>query len=396
MHDRKTLSALYSIKKIIISLESYSFICSIFLFIMEEITREVNIVVSKCNITWYLEKMIELLCFSPKEDQFQSYLIYPIIEEVINKKKESINIELIDCHNFAQDNTKTHTRYKYSVLSKAIPDLLIARNFFYNNRDEKIYNSMQSIASVEVKVPNSVEMLNKYVNSKGDKSKKEYNDQLYIQILASLVKNNKVILTNARKWEFFDNSLINDEKLALNVEIKTLNEDIKRYVEIIEICGFDSYTDYKNPKTKELKKDVIESKKKLLIEVISKISNNTTEEESKFQVELKELLKKARDITTKDDFNKIINDADKQYIQKIKKYIKLSHIKTIDIIKKGEPEKKMEVYGSSFDQMMEADDTEYVSGIQDIKYNLESFDDLKLELEKFLYENEKNDIVNNF
>ena len=78
-----------------------------------------------------------------------------------------------------------------------------------------------------------------------------------------------------------------------------------------------------------------------------------------------------------------------RYIQEIKKYIKLSHIKTIDILKKGEPEKIMVVYASSFDQMMEADDNEYISGIQDIKYNLGSLDDLKLELEKFLHENEK-------
>ena len=49
----------------------------------------------------------------------------------------------------------------------------------------------------------------------------------------------------------------------------------------------------------------------------------------------------------------------------------------------------MVVYGSSFDQMMEADDNEYVSGIQDIKYNLGSLEDLKLELKKFLYENER-------
>ena len=157
------------------------------------------------------------------------------------------------------------------ILSKAIPDLLIAKDFFYDNRDKKIYNSMQSIASVEVKEPNSGEMLNKHVNNENDENKKEYDDQLYIQILASLVKNKKLILTNIRKWEFFDNSLIHD---------KDLDADIKIYVEILEACGFDSDTDYENRLTKELKIGVIESKDSLK-EIISKIRDDSTKKENK-------------------------------------------------------------------------------------------------------------------
>ena len=334
--------------------------------------------ISKNNIVWYLEKMIELLCVSPMENQFQSYLIYPIIEEVISKKKESNDIELIDCHNFSQSNTKTHNRCKYSVLSKAIPDLLLAKNFFYNNRNDKIYDSMKSIASIEVKTPNNIEMLNKYVKNNGDESKKEYNDELYIQLLPSLIKNKKVILSNVRRWEFFDNHLINDENLNLCI-------DIKKYIEIIEICGFDSSTDYINYKTKDLEPSVIIKKMKLLKEIISK---NTKEE---MKTEIEKILGLLSEKVTKSDFDKIVKLADEIYIKEIKEYIKKSHMKTVDIIKLKEnvPEKNMVVfYGLDFEQKTKVYnneyDDEYITGIHDIKYELNALENLKLELEKFL------------
>ena len=47
----------------------------------------------------------------------------------------------------------------------------------------------------------------------------------------------------------------------------------------------------------------------------------------------------------------------------------------------------MVVYGSDFDKMMETDDNEYITGIHDIKYDLNALENLKSELEKFLYEN---------
>ena len=79
------------------------------------------------NINWYLEKIIDLLEISPLENQFQDFLVYPIIDSILSEIKD---IQLIDCHNFRQFNTKDHNRCKYSVLVKAVLDLLLAKNFF--------------------------------------------------------------------------------------------------------------------------------------------------------------------------------------------------------------------------------------------------------------------------
>lgn len=327
---------------------------------------------SKYNVIWYLEKMIELLCVSPYEKQFQSYLVYPILEEIINKKKKFIDIELIDCHNFKKENTKTHTRCKYSILSKAVPDLLLASNFFYNNRDEETYNYMHPIASVEVKEPNNDEMLNRCVNSNKDKSKEEYKDQLYVQLLPSLIKNKKVILTNLRKWEFFDNSFINKENL--DSEIKKIKEDIRIYVEILEICSFDSFTDYNSGKLEE----VIKSKKRSLEEIIK---NHTGKKEL-----LNSLVNKENEKIVKSDFNKIIGLVEHVDKDQIKEYIKLSHTKTIEILKpkNNEIEKRLVVYGSDFDQITKLDDNQYISGVHDIEYDTDGFDNLKRELKNFI------------
>lgn len=84
------------------------------------------------SINWYLEKTMDLLEVSPLENQFQDLIVYPILDAIIHKVS-ICDIDLVNCHNFRQYNTKSHDRRSYSVLVKEVPDLLIAENFFFNN-----------------------------------------------------------------------------------------------------------------------------------------------------------------------------------------------------------------------------------------------------------------------
>lgn len=186
---------------------------------------------NRLSINWYLEKTIELLEISPLENQFQDFIVYPILASII-KSNEIQELELVDCHNFSQFNTDGHNRCKYSVLVKAVPDLIIAKDFFYHNRDKQVFDALRTVASIEVKEPNHRWMLDRYVKSTGEGE--EYVDGLYLELLPSLFKNKKLILTNIRRWDFFDVSNITDAALI---------EKIRLYIEILELCGFDNSTD---------------------------------------------------------------------------------------------------------------------------------------------------------
>nr|WP_278733195.1 hypothetical protein [Mediterraneibacter faecis] len=255
---------------------------------------------------WYIKKVIELLKNSPSENKFQDFIVYPILESVINSK-ENNELEVIDCHDFRRYNTKTHDRCQYSVLAKAVPDLIIAKNFFYDNRsNDENNNKIEVATAIEVKEPNNKWMLNKSV--KLDNT--EYNINLYLELLPNLFKNKKLILTNIRRWEFFDVSKIKDEEL---------NKSIELYVNILELCGFDAYKDYKYENgRKKLNSEVIKAK-------LGKLKDLGDSELKKKIEEFEEMIKK-------EHFDELIEFADKCYESKIKKYVQNAHIESIDLI----------------------------------------------------------------
>ena len=103
--------------------------------------------------------------------------------------------------------------------------------FFYKNRNPKIQELLQVRLTFEIKEPNSNEMLNGSL--KGDCGK-YYKNSLYLEIVPSLWKNGRSILTNLRRWHFFDIAGMKDKKYD------ELRNEIKEYILIQELCGFDN------------------------------------------------------------------------------------------------------------------------------------------------------------
>ena len=274
------------------------------------------------SIDWYLERAISLLKMSPLETQYQSYIVYPILEEIL--QTENRDCDLVDCHNFRQFNTNNHDRTKYSVLAKAVPDLLIAKNFFFNNKDKHVYDALESIVAVEVKEPNSSAMLDRVISiekaseeiTSNNHSVKEYSDGLYTEILPNLVKNGKLILTNIRKWETFDVSEVKDDKLRKQIN-NYLNE---------------------------------------LTNVANKYNN--ANERKKISEEVKKL--------------------DKENLTSIKKFVQASHVSTWNIINnKGKLVVNRDLYGEDIEKG--------ISGVSNMDYEFEAYKGLKNGLRSFLF-----------
>ena len=189
-----------------------------------------NLLNRNYSLTWFEEKYIDLLEMSPREDSFQDLIVYPLIDSILANKIMN-EYDIVDSKNFRQFNTIEHDRRKYSVLTKAVPDMLIAKDFFYKNRNPKIQELLQVRLTFEIKEPNSNEMLNGSL--KGDCGK-YYKNSLYLEIVPSLWKNGRSILTNLRRWHFFDIAGMKDKKYD------ELRNEIKEYILIQELCGFDN------------------------------------------------------------------------------------------------------------------------------------------------------------
>ncbi len=174
----------------------------------------------KLDDSWFKRQLLKIKRTNDREDAYQAYMVYPIIESALNRIK-NCSYELIDTHMFRQGNTEKHDRRGYSSLAIAVPDLIIAENFVYHNRD---MDNAKYAVSIEIKTIDSEEMLGKSFSMQT-----LYNDSILEQLFPQLMRRQSVILTNLRVWEFIT--------VKKNIVIEHL--PVYQYYMIIENCGID-------------------------------------------------------------------------------------------------------------------------------------------------------------
>lgn len=307
-----------------------------------------NIDYIKINDTWFKTELIKILETNRREDAYQAYIIYPILECVLKKISRYFfgSYELIDTHAFKQRNTKEHDRSYYSSLAMAVPDLIIAEDFLFYNRIED--HAKYAIA-VEIKEVNSPEMLNKSFDKKN-----MYDLNLLIQLLPQLWKNQSVILTNLRVWEF--------------IKIKNKNnfdKNICNYMKIIGICGIDSSTIDLNSKYDDLNK------------LISNLDNYS------FTNDIKELSTNIQNASQKDKiafFDLVVQLASKTFEDSIRNfYLNSCEVETVKLL----DEKK---YISDFNIKRHFQKYHYISDVSDISFcNNVTLHSLMVDIESFIH-----------
>ena len=180
----------------------------------------------KCNLieinnNWFQRQLFKIKKTNDKEEAYQTYIVYPILECAINKI-EGCSYELIDTHTFRKRNTMLHDRSGYSSLAIAAPDLIIAKNFVLHNREN---DKAEYAVAVEIKKIDEDEMLGKSFSS----DDLLYDDNILVQLIPQLLKKQSVILTNLRVWEF----------IVLKEDVDIEKSGIYEYFKIIENCGID-------------------------------------------------------------------------------------------------------------------------------------------------------------
>lgn len=180
----------------------------------------------------YLNKVITISETCPREINYQLEIIKPFLESVFK------DYQIVDTSKNCEpkENTKypKHNRYMYTVKNGTSPDLLITKGYKYNN-NKKNKNLMKIYGVIEVKEQSSYEMFNKEVES--------YHIHIINEIATYFCKNEKVILTNCRRWQFFDRKKIKlidlelfEKYLALERDFFQINKSEKKEEHFKHFC----------------------------------------------------------------------------------------------------------------------------------------------------------------
>lgn len=198
--------------------------CSLQILLKEnlmEIVRELSF-----NFEKYLKKLIEVSLGSPLEINYQLEIIKPFLEDVFDLQKYQIP----DVSANSERKSKKHDRTSYALHGYSSPDLLITKGFRFENIGKK----PTIFATIEVKEQSSQEIFNREI--KATPTNKEYSIDLINQIVSYLCLNNKTIVTNCRRWHFFNVKQLNNSEydylkeysqIALTLGEKKKNETVE-------------------------------------------------------------------------------------------------------------------------------------------------------------------------
>lgn len=154
-------------------------------------------IVSNISFEPYLRKIIEVTKCNPLEINYQLEIIKPLLERLLPE------YQVPDTSNNSEPTgaNPKHNRYYYTLKNRTAPDLLIAKNYTYVNR-----NSVPNIyAAIEIKRQSSDEMFNRELVH--EEPSKEYSIHLVNELATYMCVNDKAIATNCRRWQFFNKSI---------------------------------------------------------------------------------------------------------------------------------------------------------------------------------------------
>lgn len=167
-----------------------------------------------------------------REINFQNRVVVPFLEKLFINTE---GISIVDVSmQYKNRNSKIHDTFNYSSQEKdaAPPDLLIAHNWNYANKNNKEINYL---AAIEIKSP--------FLAPICDKKIEEYEEHTRKEVRFHLEANLKVILTDCIRWQFFERECELDPILTIdlfdeNKEWKT--KIVKNDEFLIEQLQFDS------------------------------------------------------------------------------------------------------------------------------------------------------------
>lgn len=155
-----------------------------------------------------------------REVIIQNRIIIPFLDSLFNNIKD---ISIVDTSlQYRNKDTDSHdlSKYRSMEVGSAPPDVLIAKNWNYKNRNSK---EIEYLSTIEIKSPSMDPIY--------DKDNSEYGNHTQREIKYHLEACSKVILTDCFRWHFFDrkdNETIIDlydiEKGVWKTKIESNNE----------------------------------------------------------------------------------------------------------------------------------------------------------------------------
>ncbi|WML52224.1 hypothetical protein RCG17_22985 [Neobacillus sp. PS3-12] len=142
---------------------------------------------------YYKELVNKYMKNDCREINFQNRVVVPFLERLFINTE---GISIVDVSmQYKNRNSEIHDTFNYSSQEKAAapPDLLIADNWNYANKNNKEINYL---AAIEIKSP--------VLDPIYDKKIEEYKKHTRNEVSFHLEANRKVILTDCIRWQFFE------------------------------------------------------------------------------------------------------------------------------------------------------------------------------------------------
>ena len=153
------------------------------------------------NYNHYIEKVNYYKKFDNRELNYQNRIIIPFLEALFREEKE---ISIVDISTqYKNKESEVHTRESYA--NEYTPDLLIAKNWNYQNRE---IATIKYLSVIEIKIPDNVDIS---------------------QVCEYMTPNNRrVIWTNCFIWRFF----IDGKEIVPAINFKDENNSWKQDVSV--------------------------------------------------------------------------------------------------------------------------------------------------------------------
>lgn len=177
----------------------------------------------------YLKKVIRISEDNPREINYQLEIVKPLLEKLLSGH------QIPDTSQNSND-TARHTREHYTLPGHTAPDLLIAKEYQYDNNSDEAPKT-EIIAAIEIKTPYSDEMTGDDLNN--------YKIHLLYELALYIYKDSQVIATNCRRWQFFrkaNNESFDEsvppilERYNKNKNKKPDNSDFQELIKQLKPC----------------------------------------------------------------------------------------------------------------------------------------------------------------
>lgn len=160
-----------------------------------QILNNNDLILCKCNLNsfeHYTDLVGKYLKIDCRETIVQNRIIVPFLDTLFLEDKDILVIDTSTQYKNKESKLHDLSQYRSMEVGSAPPDIMVVKNWNYNNRDK---DDIQYLATIEIKSP--------LLDPVNNRDSNEYNSHTKREISCHLQACTNVILTDSFRWHFY-------------------------------------------------------------------------------------------------------------------------------------------------------------------------------------------------